>query len=83
MKKKALEVLNFVLKFLFEAVANTEKKKSPYLPKAIQFSSFLAFSLISFCQKPNIVTLLEDETLSELLVEAIDTLVLFSGEQEF
>ncbi len=82
-KKKAIEVLNFVLKYLFEAVPNSEKKKSPFLPKAIQFSNFLAFSLISVCQRPNIMRLLEDETLSELLVESIDTLVLFCGEQEF
>jgi hypothetical protein len=39
--------------------------------------------VISVCQGPNILSLIEDETLSELLVEAIDTLVLFSGEQEF
>jgi hypothetical protein len=35
------------------------------------------------CQRPDLLKLIEDETFAEVIIEGTDTLVLFSGEQEF
>ena len=40
-KVSALEFLNQILRYIFEKVPNSEKKKSPFLPKGIQFSPYL------------------------------------------
>jgi hypothetical protein len=83
MKSLALEVLNHVLKYIFEKVPNSVKKKSPFLPKSIQFCPFLAHSLIAVGQRADILTLVENEVFGDLIVEAIETLVYYSGEPEF
>lgn len=83
MKTLALEALNFILHYIFEKVPNSVKKRSPFLGKSIQFCPYLAQSLIAVCQRPDIIPLSQVEVFSELLVESIETLVLYSGEVEF
>jgi hypothetical protein len=82
-KERSLCILNYIFRYLFEKVPNSEKKRSPYLARALQFSPYLSQSLIAVCKRPDLLKLIEDETFSEVLIEGIDTLVLFSGEQEF
>jgi hypothetical protein len=82
-KSQALEALNHILHYIFDKVPNSVKKNSAFLAKSIQFCPFLAQSLISICQRPDILQLIQDEIFSDLMVEAIETLVLYSGEMEF
>lgn len=82
-KERALVVLNHIFKYLFEKVPNNVKRKSPFLPRAIQFAPYLSQNLIGVCQRQDLIRLLDDDNFSELLVEATETLVIFSGEQEF
>ena len=55
MKSIALEVLNEILRNLFEKVPNSVKKNSAFLPKSIQFCPYLAQSLIAIGQRPDIL----------------------------
>lgn len=82
-KERSLVILNYIFRFLFEKVANSEKRRSPFLPRALQFAPYLSQSLISVCKRPDFLKLQEDETFCEVLIEGTDTLTLFSGEQEF
>ena len=82
-KFRALEFLNSLLRYLFEKVANTVKEKSPFLQRCIQFCPYLCNSLLAFASLANVELLVLEEHYSELVVEAIDTLVLFSAEREF
>lgn len=82
-KYRTLEVLNQIFKYLFEKVPNSEKIKSPFLQKGIQFSPYLTNSLISFASRGDITDLLAEESIQEIVVESIETLVLFSAEKEF
>lgn len=82
-KERSLVILNYIFRYLFEKVPNSEKKRSPFLPRALQFAPYLSQSLIAVCKRPDLLKLIEDETFAEVLIEGTDTLVLFSGEQEF
>ena len=50
-KERALVILNYVFKYLFEKVPNNVKIKSPFLPRALQFSPYLSMNLIALCQR--------------------------------
>jgi hypothetical protein len=49
----------------------------------MQLTPYLISTLLEISQRPNIEALCEDETFQDIIVEAIDTLVLFTGEKEF
>ena len=83
MKSLALEVLNEILRNLFEKVPNSVKKNSAFLPKSIQFCPYLAQSLIAIGERSDIQQLIMGEVFGDLLEESIETLVLYSGESEF
>lgn len=82
-KIKALEFLNQIFRYLFEQVKSKVKESSPFLTRAIQFCPFLIASLISVTSRSDIDELILDENYSDIIVEGIETLVLFSGEKEF
>lgn len=41
-KERSLVILNYIFRYLFEKVPNSEKKRSPYLPRALQFAPYLS-----------------------------------------
>lgn len=82
-KSQALEFLNQVLRYIFEKVTSKVKVTSPFLPRCIQFCPYLIKSLLSLTARPDIETIVQDEVYSEIIVEAIETVVLFAGEPEF
>lgn len=82
-KSQALEFLNQIIRYMFEKVTNKIKVTSPFLPRCIQFCPYLVQSLLSITARPDINTIIQDEDYSEIIVEAIETVVLFAGEPEF
>ena len=82
-KTKALECLNYVYRYMFENVPNQVKSESPFLPKAVQLCPYIISSLLDLSQRPNIDTLMDDESYHNMLVECIETLAMFAAEKEF
>jgi len=82
-KYRSLEILNHLFRYLFEKVHNSVKVQSPFLQRAIQFCPFLIKNLLIITGRADIEVLVLDEAYSDVLVEAIETLVLFSAEKEF
>lgn len=68
---------------MFEKVANKVKVTSPFLPRCLQFCPYLVQSLLTVTARADVDSLVQDEIVGELVVEAIETVVLFAGEQEF
>jgi hypothetical protein len=83
-KHRAHEYLNLTYRYLFEKVHNSVKEQSPFLVRGQQFCPFLMNSLLTISrgQEFDIITE-QDEVFTELVVEAVETLVLFIGEKEF
>lgn len=82
-KHRAHEYLNYVYRYLFEKVHASVKAQSPFLAKGIQFCPYLINSIMHFSTRPDFDEVTDNDTFSELIIEAIDTLVLFTGEKEF
>lgn len=82
-KYRCHEYLNYVYRYLFEKVHVSVKVASPFLGKGIQFCPYLINSLLAFSTRPDFDQLVDDETYSDLIIEVVDTLVLFTAEKEF
>ena len=82
-KIKTLQCLNYMYKYLFEEVPNQTKLESPVTGKALTLGPYYIQTLLSICKRPDILDLINDETYQDLIVETIESLVLFCGEKEF
>lgn len=82
-KIKTLQCLNYLLKYLFEEVPNQTKQESPLTLKALTLCPHFISTLLSVSKRPDILTLAQEETFQDVIVETLETLVLATGEKEF
>jgi hypothetical protein len=57
--------------------------ESPFIQKALTLCPYFISTLLSIAKRPDILEFIHDETYQDIIVETIESLVLFSGEKEF
>jgi hypothetical protein len=82
-KIKTLECLNLIFKYLFEEIPNQTKLESPFINKGLNLCPYLIKTLLVIGKRADLDQLIQDQTYQDVLVEAMETLVLFVGEKEF
>lgn len=75
--------MNYIYRYLFENIPQNIKRASPFLPKSLTVCEILVQSLVVIAQRDDLEKMIEESDIADLLVEMVETLVIFITEKEF
>ena len=80
---KCFEALNIIVEFVFRMGSDSSRQQSPFMTKSIQILPFVIITARMFACDVNLPQYLQNDELSELIVQIIDFIVACCQEAEF
>lgn len=82
-KTKAMEALIHILEYVYNSLSHEEREVVPFVRKMEGVAPMLIKTAQSFATHPQLITLLENDTCSEFMVQLIEILIILCGEQVY